>query len=168
MLLRCGRRLGRTAKIQIKREIQIKYKEKMLLHIVYTAGSGRQWPIGGSGGTGAPSSIIESCWIFRFSISGKHFKMIFPVSWALVIVEMKTVSMGILRSFKRSPVSLAWWRPVSVKNQRLYNFTNYIKFLYTPVNILSLSLVPLVLYWPCLTKIKWRTEVGLCFSNLEL
>lgn len=84
-------------------------------NICLTAGSGRQWPIGGSGAMGAPSSIIEQC--SMIGMPSTLVEMILPVSWARVIVDLIIRSHGISSAFKRSPVNSACCRPVSTHNQ---------------------------------------------------
>lgn len=55
----------------------------------FTDGSGRQWPIGGCGGIGAPSSSNEQCSMGTLSIL---VEIILPVSCALVIVDLIILS----------------------------------------------------------------------------
>lgn len=75
----------------------------------HTDGSGRQWPMGGSGGIGAPSSIIEQC--SMLGIDSILVEIILPVSWARNIVDFTIKSQGNSSDFNRAPVNSACWRP---------------------------------------------------------
>lgn len=74
--------------------------------------SGRQWPIGGSGGIGAPSSSREQC---STGTSANECEMIFPVSCARAIVDRCILVQGMFSAFKRTPVKSACFRPISVR-----------------------------------------------------
>lgn len=111
-----------------------------------TCGSGCQWPIGGCGAIGAPSSMSEQ---FSMGIFAICVDMILPVSWARVMVDRIILSKGIFSNFKRSPVHAACLRPISVRKR-------------------SASVAPSKLYCPCRISIKCRTEVGFTASNRSL
>lgn len=91
------------------------HKTKQTIKIEYlllTCGSGCQWPIGGCGAIGAPSSINEQFSIGTFAIC---VDMILPVSCARVIVDRIILSNGSCKARSRSPVNAACFRPNSVK-----------------------------------------------------
>lgn len=70
-----------------------------------TDGSGRQWPIGGSGAIGAPSSIREQCSMVGIDSSLPEISL--PVSWARVIVDLTILSQLMSSVLRRSPVNSA-------------------------------------------------------------
>lgn len=111
-----------------------------------TDGSGCQWPIGGCGAIGAPSSINEQ---FSIGMLAIWVEIIFPVSCARVIVDRTITSSGNFNCFNRSPVKPACLRPTSVRYR-------------------SLSVAPFKLYCPWRMRIKWRTAFDLAASNLAL